>query len=285
MSSRISRWSSSTASSRRLIASRPLTRMYSRVSAPSAISARYSRPAASRPASSRVVEPRLQRRHRRREQLPALLVRAGGDRRLSALEPKLELRQQTASRTPRRSTGPRRAPRTAGRNRSSSRDHASSVHDVIAIRAPGSADPGQLVGGTLRGRLRRSSRRRKRPRRSSRRRTGAPARRPRRTGSSARPPPPRHEPWSADPARCRARSTSAPTRAAIRATPPVPHAEVEKPLARAELEPLDDALVDRREGLGDPLVVRTAPGVGRVAQSAPSIARLVSSVRTFQSSG
>ena len=61
--------------------------------------------------------------------------------------------------------------------------------------------------------------------------------------------------------------------------------EVEKPLARAELEPLDDALVDRREGLGDPLVVRTAPGVGRVAQSAPSIARLVSSVRTFHSSG
>jgi hypothetical protein len=61
--------------------------------------------------------------------------------------------------------------------------------------------------------------------------------------------------------------------------------EVEEPLALLRRQRLDDPAVDGSERLRDPLVRRAAPGSGRLAQPDSSIARLVSSVRTFQSSG
>jgi hypothetical protein len=64
-----------------------------------------------------------------------------------------------------------------------------------------------------------------------------------------------------------------------------PAGEIEEPFAFRRRQRLDDPAVERSERLRNPLVRRAAPGTGLVAQSAPSIARLVSSVRTFQSSG
>jgi hypothetical protein len=61
--------------------------------------------------------------------------------------------------------------------------------------------------------------------------------------------------------------------------------EVEEPLTLLRRQFLDDPAVNRSERLRDPLVRRAAPSSGGLAQSDPSIARLVSSVRTFQSSG
>jgi hypothetical protein len=64
-----------------------------------------------------------------------------------------------------------------------------------------------------------------------------------------------------------------------------PGRDVEQAVARLQRELVDDPVVDRGERLRDTLVVRPAPAGGSVAQACPSIARFVSSVRTFHSSG
>ena len=64
-----------------------------------------------------------------------------------------------------------------------------------------------------------------------------------------------------------------------------PGRDVEEALAGPKSESMDDAVVNRSERLRDTLVVRSAPARSGVCQACPSIARLVSSVRTFQSSG
>ena len=61
-------------------------------------------------------------------------------------------------------------------------------------------------------------------------------------------------------------------------------ADVQEPLAGPDPEPLDQSVVNRREPLGDELVLAVAPPDRRVAQSS-SLASAVSRFRADQSSG
>jgi hypothetical protein len=60
--------------------------------------------------------------------------------------------------------------------------------------------------------------------------------------------------------------------------------EIEEPLPDTRRKQLDDTLVGRRQRSGEPLVAGAAPEFYSFGQSL-SVARFVSSVRTFQSSG